>query len=685
MNDSTLSFSLNEIALWQLNEVTSKVELPSLQRGFVWKVNQIEALWDSLLRGFPIGSLLLSKGSEDDMFLLDGQQRATSIALGYYNPWQQDNTKFWSLKKIPVLWVDLSPKENTETQKFVLRAVTQSHPWGYQKRRNDSILTVTDRRKALNIFKANPTNAGLKYVDFSLQQVFPYDAHIPVPICFLIEAVKHSNWKDALLTTCKENLPIDHMATKYTEAYLKSLQEILESEPCNDLISSVLSLSQRRVPGIIIDKDILKAEDTQPGDDPTLFIRLNASGTRIAGEELIYSIYKATYPQSKKLVEAIGMDFIAPSLVINLVARLAQSDLNGNTYPSPINVHNFRKLIMDEDFRSKLENLIAGGIAKGIFHKAITLLLSVSDVNTPPVLVKSIIKGQPELFLLLLRWIMSNPHLGNSREILGGYTSLLWFAINSTEYVKLMWGKGAMPNFWTNEVLFDFRLNSSKSLMFILPSPEKLREFLQGLAIEDEKFVLWGDVRPDVESSIAREMLASFEGLNDDRQNIFNDVWDHFRAKLFWNRSLLLFAQRRYINSSFLEFNQIDDLEDTNRPWDWDHIYPDSWVYYQQNINDNTRHWTWTIGNLRALSLEENRSERNGLSPKQRLENVHEQSFIQENDWKFWSKIERPVKEGDGPMIKNHIAAIATRLVNIYEEWYASLKIDKGFGASTIK
>jgi len=55
------------------------------------KVNQIESLWDSLLRGYPVGSFLLSRIDNGTLFLLDGQQRATSIALGYYDPWQEND------------------------------------------------------------------------------------------------------------------------------------------------------------------------------------------------------------------------------------------------------------------------------------------------------------------------------------------------------------------------------------------------------------------------------------------------------------------------------------------------------------------------------------------------------------------------------------------------------------------
>jgi len=97
--EKTLSFGLDEIAKWQLNSENSKIKLPALQRGFVWKVSQMESLWDSILRGFPVGSLLLSKHDNGEYDLLDGQQRATSIALGYYNPWEQEKYSFWSLKK----------------------------------------------------------------------------------------------------------------------------------------------------------------------------------------------------------------------------------------------------------------------------------------------------------------------------------------------------------------------------------------------------------------------------------------------------------------------------------------------------------------------------------------------------------------------------------------------------------
>jgi len=93
------SESLKNIANWQLDSESSKVMLPAFQRGYVWKPKQVETLWDSLLRGFPIGAFLVSEIEADKNDLLDGQQRATAIAMGFYNPWgNSQNPKFFSDK-----------------------------------------------------------------------------------------------------------------------------------------------------------------------------------------------------------------------------------------------------------------------------------------------------------------------------------------------------------------------------------------------------------------------------------------------------------------------------------------------------------------------------------------------------------------------------------------------------------
>ena len=54
-----------------LHEIVSKIKkgiygVPSFQRNFVWRKEQVLDLFDSILRGYPIGSILLWK--PDDPF-----------------------------------------------------------------------------------------------------------------------------------------------------------------------------------------------------------------------------------------------------------------------------------------------------------------------------------------------------------------------------------------------------------------------------------------------------------------------------------------------------------------------------------------------------------------------------------------------------------------------------------------
>ena len=90
-----------------------KYLLPAIQREFVWKEEQIERIFDSIMRGYPIGSFLFWKvskesirqyqfysfikdyhqkkshnqkidliGDEEIISILDGQQRLTSLYIG---------------------------------------------------------------------------------------------------------------------------------------------------------------------------------------------------------------------------------------------------------------------------------------------------------------------------------------------------------------------------------------------------------------------------------------------------------------------------------------------------------------------------------------------------------------------------------------------------------------------------
>ena len=55
--ESDFSHSIWDIANWERDGI---IDIPALQRGLVWAPHQVELLWDSILRGFPIGAFALT-------------------------------------------------------------------------------------------------------------------------------------------------------------------------------------------------------------------------------------------------------------------------------------------------------------------------------------------------------------------------------------------------------------------------------------------------------------------------------------------------------------------------------------------------------------------------------------------------------------------------------------------------
>ncbi|MFD8200447.1 DUF262 domain-containing protein [Streptomyces sp. NPDC059701] len=88
----------NEKIISQVEDLLQgRVVIPSIQRDFVWMRPDVRDLFDSLYRGYPVGALLLwktnlavpfktaavvqaEKSAHQPLYLLDGQQRLTSLA-----------------------------------------------------------------------------------------------------------------------------------------------------------------------------------------------------------------------------------------------------------------------------------------------------------------------------------------------------------------------------------------------------------------------------------------------------------------------------------------------------------------------------------------------------------------------------------------------------------------------------
>lgn len=110
-----------------------RIGLPDLQRPFVWKDNKVRELLDSMMKGYPIGYIMLWASPDDyentgyigkndkmykrpDDLVIDGQQRLTALLAAMYGVTIKD--KNYKERKIRISFNPLTREFAVWTQAF---------------------------------------------------------------------------------------------------------------------------------------------------------------------------------------------------------------------------------------------------------------------------------------------------------------------------------------------------------------------------------------------------------------------------------------------------------------------------------------------------------------------------------------------------------------------------------------
>lgn len=433
--------SLRDIARWQFPQLKTDSNgqpvpppvlagLPSLQRGAVWRPNQVELLWDSILRGFPIGSLVVSPilkrqktrpgthatdlpwGDAYTHHLLDGQQRANAIALGYLHPPFTSDTKKPAVPKT-LLWLDLAPLEleplsfknvagfKSSTRSYLLRVTTEAHPWGFKvsDEKEPQRLEHWQAQEAKTIFlkpQNNTQNRPLPH------QGWPIEANAPIPLAWALEAayqvsdsqtgisasesLERALW-EAVCKRCKnhglqgiseDSIQDNLRFTPWAPRAVRVLEHWLSTPtlPLQALYLArgLLRALQARIVALAIAPEALDApyrpaenssqEDEAPiANVEHLFQRLNGGGTDLSAEERAYSMIKAYWPGVEQTIASIKPrppETQVALLGTRLGLDIAQQAEDKNALPTQPSVSSLRQLaITRADGSKKTENLLA--------------------------------------------------------------------------------------------------------------------------------------------------------------------------------------------------------------------------------------------------------------------------------------------------------------------------------------
>lgn len=675
-----------------------EIGLPSFQRGRVWNAPRIAFLWDSLLRGYPIGSLMViprdslsrdqvrghQSGTANEgleWLLLDGQQRCAAIALASTEAnrstglvKQESGPRLDSTPR-QRLWIDLGEFRNgvpSNGRRSPFYLTTLAHPWGVgvsdgqptpakesEKRRGRECLA-----KWINQQNSEPEdlwrfcreesdqNPQWKhrwtYPDpwLSLRYTWPEQAADPAPIDDLISTLREANAESVLAA------PDGRI-----DAWLRKVRN-RERESDNAAVKKALRTVYEKLRGILNYELVLiqvPTSDANAGDESIperlndVFQRINRQGANLSDAELFFSTVKMHYPGAHNAVEEIYQDekagkVLNPLQIVHGAARLARSEPGlGDADPGKT-LHDLPRLTL-----SRYRNLVSGkdDDREDPFLGRLIGYLHHKDENQ---------KEKRRLYSALksIRKALSycpkeiaeaadRKDIGIPLPLLARLSWKVWHTLVAwgvdRDHKTILENRGALVRY---ALIYHFYNNSNAAWDIQHP-------FLIGREKGggDEEFPV---------DRILRELNAEhcIKGYvqNRDHENGYPrgilkpEHYDYYVKRLdSWilhnERDLLFWVQRESVHRWFNElYDPLHHGRGDDKPFDIDHVVPDDWFKYVNGRCDQFVQVSGlrsSVGNLRVWPQSLNRSEGN-KAPSERwlLGDESKGNEIDDKQYGFW-------------------------------------------------
>jgi hypothetical protein len=660
--------------LIQLNQ-EGCLDLPNVQRGFVWKPSQVENLWDSLLRRFPIGAFIVDEGNEKKTMLIDGQQRATSILLGFAG--KALRTSSDDIR----VFIDLRRPVEKEGRQYAFRVITRSHPWGYQRGDNTKTLEAKHKEAAAELWNIDDPHK------VHLSEVYPYDAFAPFPLDIFTNLAldqinsgatkrKDGVLEERLLAWVKERkfYPKVQKETLTTWLACKKGQDIPKVYTLDDIYDALIEMIRKQqIPMLPMPSPWISGQDgsdfsekAQPelneesevsseniddnGDGEydvveEVFIRLNSAGTPLRGEELNYSILKSKITKDlQDDIETACAGIMESARFITLAYRLYQQYKQKNRKSLTIDLRikpkqfqremqkksekdatgtigkefiNFIQMeILNKDLLGTLKSILkySGKDTKGKDMKGYDQ--SIPDYRLPyPLFVKIAAASQGEIIFLLMYRIMFGDGQKDSftydtdehRHMVAIILLFLWHGKDSrSRYNKLL------NKVWVAAQKLPFRKMWSNVLLAVAYGENELKPIPS-----NNRFLDQIRKRPRKDTKIWDKYVQG--------------GYHQFIDNVMSNKDLLLFTQRIFISDSRFFDEALFRFDDTNIPFDWDHISPENYVKGRQRIPSPLKDIYQQPANLRAWPYSLNRADHDKV-PAEKFDvqrwNPRQQHFI---------------------------------------------------------
>lgn len=666
------------------------LDVPTFQRGLVWNSAQVEVLWDSLMRGIPIGSVTLipyatgsqlKRESTATHGIFDGQQRTNAIRLGIHNPFSVDQEK----KDPPssILWLDLLPSEENSkspSRKFYFYLTTSGQPWGY-KINNSGDET---RNELLSTSERNCKLDERCYRKPCVLDEWPRKAILPVPFSILwgmtgkidrehieeeLEKYKTYPWYAHYHQMIKTKLDVKKEAAldQQIAEIAKGLQLAHAAKVVVVIAPDTFDLSQETPP------DEAQPIDTEKDSDIAVFFaRLNRGGTTPSPEDMNYSILKSIAPTLAYIDSIAEEGMMKAARLATLAMRLYMTEKSvEKQWKGNVTRKDVYSLAKDANFRSFVKN--EPQKTSELEEKIRTLeTLLLFDACTRPwgmprVVLSSIVHRNPDLYLFLL--ILADKATDNDSRALVAAAMLADLFANGISYkdsYAIISKNCESVEMGIRNWLYHCIVNGQ---LLLPPPPSIYEELTQATSTGDKDKVDYAWNPPLYKHALEKVWHWSHPG----------------------SRSLLLYTFREYIETKFEGYNPaLAAWQEDNRPWDYDHIFPQSWVISGQGRAQGKYHWLVgevvnCIGNIAPIAYSANRSKNNAppFYNKDYYLGVEEDTTLfctldeKDKSIPFLKKAPETYIEHEQDLSSKLGYWIAKRLEKIYGEFYHSLHLEE--------
>jgi len=586
-NNKSFDFiSLRKLAQGYLEDDTERVELAGFQRGAAWKAANVEDLWDSLLRWFPIGSILLARTSEfkqvryrepqlsrsadyteisqedsdeEIYILIDGQQRSNAIALGFL-PWSHPKAAEAGAR----LWIELGEPANKQSKQYEFYLCTNNDPFGEG-------ITKAQKRQALK----NIEKEGLDDSELFLDETFPARAKLPLPFAEFVQAIEvigaEKEWevlKEYLLQNnrlCLSDITLEFIKEKLSNVVPRAdFQQLLSS------IQEVILKENYVVPAILFRNRDDRVSSTELGK---VFERINVNGVTPPQAELFFSALKLRWPEIGDYVAVINKvpileGLLRPTEIIHAALRLVKPEY------MVLNLENFESITTDH--KQRLRDLLAQTDGEnGIFQRCMQLAYEAlhyrdqDDYGLPRQLINRL---RPRVWHTILYWIFNHlEKIGLAVSEADRFEMVRFAMLDAMDYFLFRYWWRGYSSFTNHTMFYNLLLESQK---------------------DAEQFSA-KEVFTKVKKRVSSEYFLDNKNLHILSPEEYRE-WispENSRERLNWNSHLagdvlLMYAQRKYLT----KWQSLDDL-------DKDHIVPYNWMNFR-GPTGNREFWKLDQGSV---------------------------------------------------------------------------------------